>query len=101
MNVVARRSLGAGLMQRLATDRGLWKEIIAGFVFATYACSFFFLALAMLEVKRGAATGAVIDLLLALYFLFQVSVLFQLARVVERRRQSTPIAFADRRRRRP
>jgi hypothetical protein len=40
---------------------------------------------------------AVIDLIVALYFLVQVIFLFVLTGVVERRRQSQPINFADRR----
>lgn len=83
---------------RLLANRQLWKNAIYTIAMATYLCSFLFFGLAVADVRSaGNGTGAVIDLLVALYFLVQVIFLFVLSGVVERRRHSQPIDFPDRR----
>jgi cyanate permease len=83
---------------RLLTNRRLWKTTIYGIAFLTYVCSFLFFVLAVGQVRQSGATMlALIDLVVALYFLVQVIFLFLLSDLVERRRQSRPIDFADRR----
>jgi len=84
---------------RVLADRGLWKDAIYGLAFITYFASFLFFILAVGEIThRGPFQNALLDLLLALYFLIQVIFLFALSWFVERRRQSLPIRFPDRRR---
>jgi hypothetical protein len=79
-------------------NRQLWKTAIYGIALVTYLCSFLFFGLAVAAVRQGNDTGtAVIDMLVALYFLLQVIFLFILSTVVERRRQSLPISFPNRR----
>ena len=64
----------------------------------TYLCSFLFFGLAVADAREtGGGTTTIIDLIVALYFLIQVIFLFVLSGVVERRRQSQPIDFPDRR----
>ena len=64
----------------------------------TYLCSFLFFGLAIADVRESGGTiTAIIDLIVALYFLVQVIFLFVLSGVVERRRQIQPIDFPDRR----
>jgi hypothetical protein len=83
---------------RLLADRRLWKHAIYSIAFLTYLCSFLFFGLAIADVRElGASMDALIDLVVALYFLVQVIFLFVLSGVVERRRQSQPIDFPDRR----
>jgi hypothetical protein len=83
---------------RLLTNRRLWKTGIYGGAFLTYVCSFLFFVLAVAQVRQSGATLlALIDLVVALYFLVQVIFLFLLSDLVERRRQSLPIGFPDRR----
>jgi len=78
---------------RFLTNRRLWKDAIYGIAFLTYACSFLFFVLAVAQVRQSGATMlAVIDLIVALYFLVHVIFLFLLSDIVERRRQSLPIA---------
>ena len=91
-------ALTARRPNRILTNRRLWKEAIYGIAFTTYLCSFLFFALAVAQVRQSGATMlAVIDLIVAIYFLLQVIFLFLLSDVVERRRQSVPIDFPDRR----
>ncbi len=86
---------------RILANRQVWKRAIYGMALLTYCCSFLFFVLAAGEVShQGPTLRAVIDILAALYFLIQVIFLFTLSAVVERRRRSEPISFADRRRRR-
>ena len=83
---------------RVLANRQLWKNAIYGIALVTYICSFLFFGLAVAAVRQGSDVGtAVIDMLVALYFLLQVVFLFILSTVVERRRQSLPITFANRR----
>lgn len=85
-------------LNRLLANRQLWKNAIYSIALITYLCSFLFFGLALAEVSQSGGTmTALIDLIVALYFLVQVIFLFVLSGVVERRRQSQPIDFADRR----
>jgi hypothetical protein len=85
-------------LNRLLANRQLWKNAIYSIALITYLCSFLFLGLAVGNMREtGGSLTAVIDLIVALYFLVQVIFLFVLSGVVERRRQSQPIAFPDRR----
>jgi hypothetical protein len=85
-------------LNRLLANRQIWKNAIYSLALITYLCSFLFFGLAVGNVREtGGSLMAVIDLVVALYFLVQVIFLFMLSGVVERRRQSQPIAFPDRR----
>jgi hypothetical protein len=85
-------------LNRLLANRQLWKNAIYSIAFITYLCSFLFFGLAVGNVRQtGGSLLAVIDLVVALYFLVQVIFLFMLTDIVERRRQSQPIDFPDRR----
>jgi hypothetical protein len=85
-------------LNRLLANRQLWKNAIYSFALITYLCSFLFFGLAVGNVREtGGSLMAVIDLIVAMYFLLQVIFLFMLSAVVERRRQSQPITFPDRR----
>jgi hypothetical protein len=85
-------------LNRLLANRQLWKNAIYSIALITYLCSFLFFGLAIGDVRESGGTiTAVIDLIVALYFLVQVIFLFVLSGVVERRRQSQPIDFVDRR----
>ena len=93
-----RRPAGPRGLNRLLLNRQLWKNAIYSIAMITYLCSFLFFALAIAEVRdSGATMTALIDLIVAVYFLVQVIFLFVLSGVVERRRQSQPIDFPDRR----
>jgi hypothetical protein len=83
---------------RLLANRRIWINAIYGIALITYLCSFLFFGLAVADVRQsGGSVTAVIDLMVALYFLVQVIFLFVLSGVVERRRQSMKIDFPDRR----
>lgn len=85
-------------INRMLANRQVWKQAIYSIALLSYLCSFLFFGLAVADVKQtGGTLTAVIDLLVALYFLIQVIFLFVLSGVVERRRQSQPIDFPDRR----
>jgi|SRR2546423_1625660 len=85
-------------LDRLLANRQLWKDAIYSIAFLAYLCSFLFFGLAIADARAtGGSPTTVIDMLVALYFLVQVIFLFVLTGVVERRRQSTPIDFPDRR----
>jgi hypothetical protein len=85
-------------LNRLLANRQVWKHAIYSIAFITYLCSFLFFGLAIADVRESGGTmTALIDLIVALYFLVQVIFLFVLSGVVERRRQSQPIDFPDRR----
>jgi len=85
-------------LSRLLANRQLWKNTIYSLAFITYLCSFLFFGLALADVREtGGSMSAVIDLIVALYFLVQVIFLFVLSGTVERRRQSQQIQFPDRR----
>ena len=85
-------------LNRLLANRQLWKNTIYSLAFITYLCSFLFFGLALADVRHtGGSMAAIIDLIVALYFLTQVIFLFVLSGVVERRRQHQPIEFPDRR----
>jgi cation transporter-like permease len=85
-------------MNRLLANRQLWKNAIYAIALITYLCSFLFFGLAVADVRgTGGSTASLVDLLVALYFLVQVIFLFVLSSIVERRRQSQPISFPDRR----
>jgi hypothetical protein len=87
-----------GWFGRALANRAYWKTAIYAIAFITYLCSFLFFGLAVGNVREtGGTILAVIDLIVALYFLVQVVFLFMLSAIVERRRQSQPIAFPDRR----
>jgi hypothetical protein len=86
------------LLGRALANRQLWKNAIYSIALITYLCSFLFFGLAIADVREsGGGITALIDLIVALYFLVQVIFLFVLSGVVERRRQSQPIDFPDRR----
>lgn len=85
-------------LARVLANRQLWKNTIYSLAFITYLCSFLFFGLALADVlETGGSISAVIDLIVALYFLVQVIFLFVLSGAVERRRQNQPIDFRDRR----
>ena len=85
-------------LNRLLANRQLWKNAIYSIALITYVCSFLFFGLAIGDVRESGGTiTAVIDLIVALYFLVQVIFLFVLSGVVERRRQARAIDFPDRR----
>ena len=85
-------------LNRLLANRQLWKNAIYSIALLTYVCSFLFFGLAIADVRESGGTiTAIIDLIVALYFLVQVIFLFVLSGVVERRRQAQPIDFPDRR----
>ncbi len=85
-------------LNRLLANRQLWKSAIYSIAFITYLCSFLFFGLAVADVRQtSGSVAAVIDLIVALYFLVQVIFLLVLSGVVERRRQSQTIDFTDRR----
>jgi hypothetical protein len=85
-------------LNRLLANRQLWKNTIYSLAFITYLCSFLFFGLALVDVREtGGSMAAVIDLIVALYFLTQVIFLFVLSGAVERRRQTQQITFPDRR----
>lgn len=85
-------------MNRLLANRQLWKNTIYSIAFLTYLCSFLFFGLAIADVRStGGSLETIIDLIVAIYFLTQVIFLFVLSGVVERRRQTQPIDFPDRR----
>jgi hypothetical protein len=85
-------------LNRLLANRQIWKNAIYAFALITYLCSFLFFGLAVGNVREtGGSLMAVIDLIVALYFLLQVIFLFALSSVVERRRRRLPIDFPDRR----
>ena len=87
-----------GWFSRALANRGLWKNAIYAIALITYLCSFLFFGLAVGNMREtGGSLTTVIDLIVALYFLVQVIFLFVLSGVVERRRQSQPIDFPDRR----
>ena len=83
---------------RLLANRQLWKNTIYSIAFITYLCSFLFFGLAVADIRESGGTlAAVIDLVVAMYFVVQVIFLFVLSIVVERRRQTQAIDFPDRR----
>jgi hypothetical protein len=85
-------------LNRLLANRQIWKNAIYAIALITYLCSFLFFGLAVGNMREtGGSLTTVIDLIVALYFLVQVIFLFVLSGVVERRRQSQPITFPDRR----
>ena len=85
-------------LNRILANRQLWKNTIYSLAFLTYLCSFLFFGLALADVRESGGTmAAVIDLIVALYFLTQVIFLFVLSGAVERRRQHQQIPFPDRR----
>jgi len=85
-------------LSRLLANRQLWKNTIYSLAFLTYLCSFLFFGLALADVlETGGSMAAIIDLIVALYFLVQVIFLFVLSGAVERRRWSQQIDFPDRR----
>ena len=87
-----------GSINRLLGNRGVWKRAIYSIALLSYLSSFLFFGLAVADVRQsGGGLTAVIDLLVALYFLIQVIFLFVLSSIVERRRESQPIDFPDRR----
>ncbi len=83
--------------RRILVDRGLWKQVNYAFATVTYLCSCLFFVLALTELSRGANGAAILDTLIALYFLHQGIFLFILVWLVERRRQSQSVNFPDRR----
>jgi hypothetical protein len=85
-------------LNRLLANRQIWKNAIYAIALITYLCSFLFFGLAVGNMREtGGSLTTVIDLIVALYFLLQVIFLFVLSSVVERRRQSQPITFPNRR----
>jgi hypothetical protein len=87
-----------GRLNRFMANRKVWKQAIYSIALMSYLCSFLFFGLAVANVRQsGGDMTAMIDLLVALYFLLQVIFLFVLSGVVERRRQAQPIDFPDRR----
>ncbi len=93
--------LPAARGSRTLANRQLWKNAIYGIALVTYICSFLFFGLAVAAVRQSNdVRTAIMDMLVALYFLLQVIFLFILSTVVERRRQTRPISFPDRRKER-
>ena len=89
---------GARGLNGVLANRQVWKNAIYSIALITYLCSFLFFGLAIADVRESGGTmTALIDLIVALYFLVQVIFLFVLTGVVERRRQNQPIDFPDRR----
>ena len=89
---------GARGLNRVLANRQVWKNAIYSIALITYLCSFLFFGLAIADVRESGGTmTALIDVIVALYFLVQVIFLFVLTGVVERRRQNQPIDFPDRR----
>jgi len=79
-------------------NRKIWKRAIYSIALLSYLSSFLFFGLAVANVRHtGGDMEAIIDLMVALYFLVQVIFLFVLSGLVERRHQSQPIDFPDRR----
>ncbi len=96
--VTRRDARGPRGLNSLLANRQLWKNAIYSIALITYLCSFLFFGLAAGNMREtGGSLTTVIDLIVALYFLVQVIFLFVLSGVVERRRQSQAIHFADRR----
>lgn len=94
----AHQTIRQSVVSRLFGNRGVWKELIYATAFLTYLSSFLFFGLAVAEtIQGGPSLAAVIDLLVALYFLLQVIFLFVLSWFVERRRLRQRIDFPDRR----
>ncbi len=92
------RAMTPRWLSRLLADRQLWKNAIYSIAFITYLCSFLFFGLAIADIRESGGTiAAVIDLIVAMYFVIQVIFLFVLSGAVERRRQHQPINFPDRR----
>ena len=92
------RQPGPNWFSRLLANRQLWKNTIYSIAFITYLCSFLFFGLAIADIQEtGGTLAAIIDLIVAMYFVVQVIFLFVLSIVVERRRQTQPIGFPDRR----
>ncbi len=92
------RQTAPNWLTRLLANRQLWKNAIYSVAFITYLCSFLFFGLAIADIREtGGTLAAVIDLIVAMYFVVQVIFLFVLTGVVERRRQTQPIDFPDRR----
>jgi hypothetical protein len=88
----------SGRFERLLGNRRIWKSAIYSVALVTYLCSFLFFGLTIADVgEAGPSILAIIHLMVALYFLIQVIFLFVLSEAVERRRQSQPIDFPDRR----
>src|SRR5947209_15663481 len=84
-------------LSRLLANRQLWKNTIYSIAFITYLCSFLFFGLAIADIRESGGTlAAVIDLVVAMYFVVQVIFLFVLSIVVERRRQTQAIDLPDR-----
>jgi len=87
-----------GWLNHLLANRQLWKNAIYSVAFVTYLCSFLFFGLAIADIRESGGTlAAIVDLIVAIYFVVQVIFLFVLSGVVERRRQNQPIDFPDRR----
>jgi hypothetical protein len=85
-------------LNRLLSNRQLWKNTIYSVALITYLCSFLFFGLALADVRHtGGSMVTIVDLIVAIYFLTQVIFLFVLSGVVERRRLSQKIDFPDRR----
>jgi len=96
--VELRSNGGARGLNAVLANRQVWKNAIYSIALITYLCSFLFFGLAIADVRESGGTmTALIDLIVALYFLVQVIFLFVLTGVVERRRQNQPIDFPDRR----
>lgn len=92
------RQAKPGPIDRVLSNRQLWKNTIYSIALLTYLCSFLFFGLALADVRQsGGSITTVIDLIVAIYFLTQVIFLFVLSGVVERRRQQQKIDFPDRR----
>jgi len=84
---------------KLFRDRGRLRRVIFSLALVGYLVSFFLFlhgAAAMLggEMERG-----IVTLLLGFYLLYQVTFLFVVASIIERRKAVQAIPFPDRRRR--
>jgi TM2 domain-containing membrane protein YozV len=82
---------------RLLANRRIWKDAIYALALLTYVCSFLFFGLGVAQFRGRSISTAVLYILVAIYFLIQVIFLFILSWVVERRRNTIKIDFADRR----
>ena len=65
---------GARGLNGVLANRQVWKNAIYSIALITYLCSFLFFGLAIADVRESGGTmTALIDLIVALYFLVQVS----------------------------
>ncbi len=82
---------------RLFRDRGLLRRVIFALALVGYVFSFVLFLHGAAAMLGGQPEGLV-TLLLGFYFLYQVTFLFVVASIIERRKTAQSIPFPDRRR---